>query len=185
MAGRVKAGQVGTERDLWRPYFEEVLVGTGAPPDRLERLGEGLRQAHLDAHLWSWAPPEVARTLETLRNRGFRLAAISNADGRMGDAVTHAGLDEHLEFLIDSGAVGVEKPDPAIFEMGCSRLGLPPSECAYVGDIVPVDVEGAAGAGLTPVLVDPADQFTEVEVLRIRSLSGLLDVFPSNHTEGT
>lgn len=46
------------------------------------------------------------------------------------------------------------KPDPAIFLAGCDALGLPPAECAYVGDLPDVDALGAHAAGLRAVWLD-------------------------------
>ena len=34
-------------------------------------------------------------------------------------------------------------------------MGLAPSDCLYVGDLYPVDVVGARGAGMDAVLLDP------------------------------
>jgi len=177
VAAGAREGHDGTEADLWSPYFREVLEGSGAPQDRLEALGLRLRAAHAEAHLWSWAPPEVGAALARLQEHGYRLAAISNADGRMERALITAGLRDQLEFVIDSGHVGVAKPDPRIFAMGAERLDLDSSQCAYVGDMLPIDVLGAQRAGMHPVLVDPLDQFAQVSVDRVRSVGELPDLF--------
>ena len=177
VAAAVTDGQDGTEGDLWGPYFQEVLIGTGVPEDALPAVGDGLRDAHRQAHLWSWAPGWVADALGALKSHGLRVAAISNADGRIEQALEHGGLRGHLEFVIDSGTVGVAKPDQRIFRMACERLDLPADACAYVGDVPPVDVTGARGAGLMPVLVDPIDQFAQVSVARVRTVAGLPDLF--------
>jgi len=51
----------------------------------------------------------------------------------------------------------VAKPHPGIFHAGAQRLGLPPEDCLYVGDLYLVDVVGAQGAGMSSVLLDPLD----------------------------
>ena len=51
--------------------------------------------------------------------------------------------------------MGVEKPDPRIFQIALERAGLEPSEAAYVGDLYSIDVLGARAAGLHAVLMDP------------------------------
>jgi len=100
---------------------------------------------------------------------------ISNADGRVRDLLERAGVAALLECILDSAEVGVEKPDPRIFEAAASRLGLPASECAYIGDIYEIDILGARGAGLYPILIGdcPADEPVE----RIRALEELLGIF--------
>ena len=70
------------------------------------------------------------------------MGVISNADGRMEDALEGRGLRGTVEFVIDSEVVGVEKPDSRIFEAG-ARLGPTAEACVYVGDLYPVDYVGA------------------------------------------
>jgi putative hydrolase of the HAD superfamily len=60
---------------------------------------------------------------------------------------------------VDSGAVGIEKPDPRIFAMALALADVAPDEALYVGDLYPVDVVGARRAGLEPVLLDPLGRY--------------------------
>lgn len=182
VARTVTDGQNGTERDLWRPYFEAVLMGSlGAPvePDQLSGVGEGLRQAHIEAHLWSWSPPEVVAALDTLLASQVRLGVITNADGRMESAIEAAGIRDRFETVVDSTDVGVAKPEPEIFGIAAERMGVDPADCLYVGDLFPVDVVGARSAGLEAVLVDPIDQFDHLPVARIPSVRDLPDLLRS------
>ncbi len=66
-----------------------------------------------------------------------------------------------LDFVVDSGAVGVEKPDPAIFRIALERAGVSAAEAMHVGDLFPVDVVGARRAGLEPVLLDPLGRYAD------------------------
>ena len=59
--------------------------------------------------------------------------------------------------IIDSHVVGIEKPDPRIFHLALTEIGVPPERCCFVGDSVHFDVDGARAAGLRPVHVDPYD----------------------------
>ncbi|HEY6931013.1 MAG TPA: HAD family hydrolase, partial [Thermoanaerobaculia bacterium] len=54
-------------------------------------------------------------------------------------------------------------------------LGLPAESCAYVGDIYEIDILGAQGAGLYPVLI--GDCPAEEPVERIAALGDLLRLF--------
>ncbi|WP_406422623.1 HAD family phosphatase [Streptomyces sp. NBC_00873] len=85
---------------------------------------------------------------DELRARGTKVAILSNSwantypdrlhDGRFGPVVI-------------SGEVGLRKPDPAIYRLLCTRLGLPPERVAFVDDARP-NVEGARRAGLHGIL---------------------------------
>lgn len=148
-------GHVGTEPEVWRGYFVELFRRAGVPVDGMDAAGQGLRDVHAHDHLWTYVAPGTLASLEALSGAGYRLAVISNADGRVEGVLDRVGLRSHFEFVLDSEVVGSEKPDPAIFLDGAGRLGLEPVECLYVGDLYPVDYVGATGAGMRGVLLDP------------------------------
>jgi len=158
-------------------YFDTLLSGLG-----LSEAGERRRAAgeiageHRRSNLWSRRADGSVETLGSLRRRGYRVAVVSNADGRVRSLLEAAGLAPHLEFVVDSAEVGVEKPDPRIFHAATDRLGLPPAVCAYVGDIYEIDVVGATRAGLAPILIGdgPAPDGTP----RVPDLPALLSLFP-------
>ena len=152
---RIEEGSRGTEPELWGQYFVQLFLDCGVPEDRTAAVGERVRYEHNSDHLWTFALPHTGEVMGRLRDDGYRVAVISNADGRMEGALEAAGVREHVEFVIDSEVVGVEKPDPKIFDAGCEALGLPADACVYVGDLYPVDYVGARGAGLEAVLLDP------------------------------
>ena len=151
----IAQGHRGTEPELWKAYFVAIFQGGGVPSDRMEEAGRYLGELHASNHMWTHVEPGTVEALEALAGAGYRLGVISNADGRVEAVLEDVGLRSHFEFVIDSEVVGVEKPDPAIFEEGCRRMDLPPEACLYVGDLYPVDYVGATGAGLQAVLIDP------------------------------
>jgi putative hydrolase of the HAD superfamily len=148
-------GHVGTEPEVWRAYFADLFRASGVPPEGMEQAGRGLRDAHANDHLWTYVIPGTARALGALSDHGYRLAVISNADGRVESLLEAVGLRSHFEFVLDSDVVGMEKPDPRIFLDGARRMGIEPHQCLYVGDLYPVDYQGATGAGMQAVLLDP------------------------------
>ncbi len=88
---------------------------------------------------------ELARDL---RARGATLIVVSNSEGRLAELLTEIGLAELFAVVIDSGRVGIEKPDRRIFELALADLGAagaaPP---VHVGDSWAADIAGALGAG--------------------------------------
>ncbi|MBD0258340.1 MAG: HAD family hydrolase [Cytophagales bacterium] len=108
---------------------------------------------HRTVNFWNYLLAGTLPLLGRLRER-YRLAMISNSDGRAEAKAAQYGISPYLEFVMDSHLVGLEKPDPRIFHLACRQLGLPPADCVYVGDIYSIDVLGARAAGLQPVLID-------------------------------
>lgn len=137
-------------------YVRYVLAHLGVVDSpTIARLAEWRRTYNPPLGLWTVAEPRAARALARVRAAGLRAAVISNSNGSVRAILERLGLARHLDFVIDSGEVGVEKPDPAIFRLALERAGVSPAEAVYVGDLYSVDVLGARAAGLQAILVDP------------------------------
>jgi putative hydrolase of the HAD superfamily len=169
---RVEEGAFGTENHIWREYFQTLSLGSGVGKNQLERVGERIREVHRERHLWSYLDPATPPALDRLTEVGYRMAVISNADGRVEGLIEGSGIRDQFEFVMDSELEGVEKPDPEIFLRGCRRMGVDPAESLYVGDLYPVDVVGSRNAGLHAVLMDPMDRL-DYPVDRLRDVAAL------------
>lgn len=173
------------DADRWATYFGLILreAGIDAP------LGP-LREHHDRHNLWDELRPDVVPALERLAALGVRLAVVSNSDGTVERKLEQVGIRRFFGAVIDSRRVGVEKPDPRIFEIALARTGARRETTAHVGDLYHVDVVGARAAGITPILLDPAGVWAEAGVARIRTLEDLVSLVEarrSNHgaTAGT
>jgi putative hydrolase of the HAD superfamily len=140
-------------------HFQAMLADVGIGGEEYSRVGPAIRDEHRRAHLWATTRTGTAEALADLRRAGFLVAVISNADGTVERLLEQAGLRAHLEFVVDSGVVGVEKPDRRIFELALARGGVRAEESWYVGDIYPVDVVGARAVGMEPILLDPLGRY--------------------------
>lgn len=104
----------------------------------------------------AWAPARrLAATthalLETLRERGLRLALVSNAidpPWLLHRDLAQLGVAERLDAAVFSSEVGWRKPHAAIFERALALVGVAPERALMVGDRVREDVGGAAALGL-------------------------------------
>ena len=166
-------GVTGHEDQFWRDYFTTIFRGAGVPEAAVVTVGDALKALHATDHLWTHVDEGTEEALVALREAGYRLGVVSNADGRVEALLDRRGLSALVEFVIDSQVVGVAKPDPRIFRMGVERLGLPAEEVLYVGDLYAIDVLGARAAGLRAVLLDPFDALDRWEVDRIPSVRAL------------
>ena len=57
------------------------------------------------------------------------------------------GLSDLFKDVVESSAVGVRKPDPAIFKLGVAALGFDPAETVMIGDSPDKDIIPAASIG--------------------------------------
>ena len=98
--------------------------------------------------------PGVREALALLHRRGYPMGVCSNkAVAFTRTLVDKLGLSDVLPVVLGPEDVAAPKPDPAMLLEGCRRLGVPPSEGLYVGDMV-VDVLAAKAAGLPVWLVN-------------------------------
>lgn len=137
--------------EWWRWWIQRYLVNAGleAPPAAVDALA-GVHG------MWREPLPGSNEGVAALVAAGFRVAVVSNAEGRVASDLQAAGFDGMFEAVVDSTLVGVSKPDPAIFGFALEALGVAPAEAWYVGDSLIFDRAGAEAAGLGGfVLIDP------------------------------
>lgn len=160
----------GKQGDRWKEFFTFWLEYVGASAHDIPSMLKLIHEHHHRVHLWNYVEPTARETFVWLRAHNYRMAVVSNADGKVERMLKHLLLADFFECIIDSQIVGVEKPDPTIFRLALERMQLAPETCLYVGDNYDRDVIGARGAGVTPVLIDPYEVVVEQDVLRIKML---------------
>lgn len=96
---------------------------------------------------------DMAATLD-LCSRTCRLGVITNGTvarqkGKLMLLSIHRWIPWENVFISD--ALGVAKPDPAIFEHACNQMHVKPQDCLFVGDSYDNDVMGAVAAHMPVV----------------------------------
>jgi putative hydrolase of the HAD superfamily len=161
----------GSSGEAWRDYFRVLFGQVGAPPSLHEEMIDALWEAHQRVGLWTVPVRGAVEVVSRLREMGFRLGVVSNAEGRVERDLESAGFAGLLDTVVDSHVVGVAKPDPRIFAIALERLGARAETAVFVGDVPAVDVVGARAAGIAPLLLDRHDLYTAVDAPRLRSLA--------------
>jgi putative hydrolase of the HAD superfamily len=170
-AARSLERREGTDRERASRYLETLFRLAGVPESEAVVVRDTLFRLHQERHLWATLHPGTREALERLQRAGLTLGVVSNSDGRAAEGLAAAGLLEYFAVVIDSQLVGFEKPDPRIFQAALARLDLQPDEALYVGDLYEIDVVGARAAGLDVILLDPAGQHRDRDVVTCASLA--------------
>ena len=125
--------------------------------------------------------PAMVAALDTLKDRGFTIACITNnvPGGKMG--VRGAGMTRseeaanevaaimaRFDHVIESSKAGVRKPDPRIYEMMCEKLGVEPATCIYLDDLG-INCKPASQLGMHAIKVTSGEQ-------ALADLSAALDI---------
>jgi len=109
--------------------------------------------------------PRMLAAIQRIRDRGLRVAALTNnwvAEGRRPTD----GLRAHFDVFVESAVVGLRKPDPRIYALVCRELGVAPSRVAFLDDIGR-NLKAARELGMATIKVEDPDQ-------ALRELSALL-----------
>jgi len=141
----------------WAGYVGTMLSFAGLPRERVPRLLEALWLEHRARNLWSLVPEGLVEALDRARALGVRVAVISNSEGKLEAILDELGISCAIDLLVDSGLLGIEKPDPRLFRIALDRFGVPPARALHLGDNFATDVLGARAAGVRVALVDPFD----------------------------
>lgn len=172
-----------SERDLWTKWLlpdypvERITPITGILT-RLWRDRDGRRVPRSDAK----------ETIIELSRRGYVLGIIANTitETEIPDWMESDGVTEYFKSVVLSSKVGFRKPMPEIYWEAARRIGVPPENCAYVGDNPIRDVEGTrkAGFGMMILFSEPATLKKEPQSgeekpdYTIYETKELLDIFP-------
>lgn len=160
--------------EVYTRYQKIILSEAGVKADqellakvmnKVEQLFKGITFTLFD---------DVLSTLETLKEQRFTLGLLTNLAQDMSPLCHKLGLESYLDFVVTSQQVGADKPEPPIFLAALDRAKVEASQAVHVGDQYKLDVVGARGVGINPILIDRYDLYPEVsDCSRIRDLTEL------------
>lgn len=158
------AGAIGADPDGFRVAWEanDVARYTGPIESCFESICGGLGiaefQPALDLRLERMRSllvprPDAVETLETLRDRGFRLGMISNASSELSGLWAASELAALFDAALFSADERMMKPDPRLYLRAAELLGVEPADCLFIGDGAYRELQGAEAVGMTAVLI--------------------------------
>ena len=169
---------------VWQQYiFRDVAVD----PAKLEPVAEELA-FYVETHFYRRAlRPEVPGVLEAIRNMGLKIGLVSNVNSlqQVPANLDEYGIRHYFDPIVLSSEYGRRKPDPSIFHYAARLASVPTSECAYIGDRIARDIEGAhrTGFGLAIQIQHDfehgeVDEGAEPDAV-VTSMSEVLDILRS------
>ncbi|GMK41126.1 haloacid dehalogenase [Paenibacillus sp. CCS19] len=142
---------------------------------------------------WQEHFPKMAEPMDNLHNtldyflrQGLKIGLITNGRERVQRAkIDTLAIGRYFHAALISGAVGVKKPDGAIFSQCLKALEIAPEEAWYVGDHPLNDVRGSADAGMTPIWLSQGaawnEEYTVKPAHTVHSLQELVRLYESLH----
>lgn len=115
---------------------------------------------------------DAAPTLRLLRENNCQIGVLSNIHVEIQQTFDDAGLSGFVDEFVLSGQEGIQKPDPAIFELMLERLGTTAERTLMVGDRNCRD-GAAADVGMPTLLIPPLRDHRTRQLHLVTNLVGL------------
>lgn len=164
LAGRLTIDQARRER------FARVLEDVGAPDIGAAHV---LAHDYRETYAGQWHQvPGALDLLRAVRAAGHAIVIITNngvAEQRL--KLARCGFDAWIDAMVTSEEAGVSKPAREIFERALASVAARAEDAVMLGDAWVADVEGARGAGVTPVWFNRTGRPSpDASVAELRSL---------------
>ena len=145
--GRLERGRLGLAEFV--PAFEADCASAGFEIDAGAMMAK-MAEA-------SQPRPVMLEAIRRIRVRGLRAAALTNnwASEERDDGTR--ALRPHFDAFFESSVLGLQKPDPRIYEHACRELGAEAREVVFLDDIGR-NLKTARQLGMTTIKVDAPDQ---------------------------
>jgi len=130
-----------------------VSAGTAADDALLERAQALFFEHYAKTVTMSKPYPKVLEGLQELKQKGLRLACVTNKPERFSLPLLEAsGLLPYFELVIAGDTLAKKKPDPIQLQHICAEFKVLEAEAMLVGDSL-IDVQAAHAAGCYIVTV--------------------------------
>ena len=154
--------------------LEMLSVERGLPRSLHPFINE-MKQHYTMEYVFTRCKPKFVHqyALSRLKSEGYHLALASNSIRNTVDMMMEkADLDQYLDFKLSNQDVTKSKPDPEIYNVAISRLGLTPDECLIAEDNQN-GVKAALASGAHLFKVDTVNDVTYNKVItRIKEIEG-------------
>jgi HAD superfamily hydrolase (TIGR01549 family) len=175
----VRQRQPEEQAQVYARYQQTILTEAGVKisqePDLLVKIMKKAQELAKGMRFVLFG--DVLDTLKVLQERNLTLGILTNLDSDVQSICRELGLEPYIDFIVTSGEVGADKPKPPIFQAALEKASIAAVEALHVGDQYKVDIVGARGVGINPVLIDRNDLYPEIsDCPRINNLSGLVKI---------
>lgn len=117
--------------------------------------------------------PETLHTLKALREMGLKLA-IGSSSRNTALILRRLGLDRFFDAVADGTQIRRSKPDPEVFLLAASRLGVQPSRALVVEDAA-AGIRAAKAGGFLAAGLGSAAQILEADFF-IETIAELVSI---------
>lgn len=138
-----------------RQLLADFLSQSGAPAPGGNELQSAIDAMYAHTQQYWHLEQDAVPTLSRLRERGYRLAVISNAmdEGNTQALIDKGRLRGFFEVILSSAVAGVRKPHQRIFNRVLQEMAVTARQAVMVGDTLNADILGAQRIGLQDIWI--------------------------------
>lgn len=145
---KIKGHDTLADQESWLSFAEEKKI------DLSKNWTRQVRGAIRDA---IGINTEMYQLVAELKEKGVRVALLSNVNGKIAKMVRGFGFYEPFDPCLLSCDIGFEKPSQKAFEALMDKLSLPAREIIFIDDRIE-NIEGAKKAGIDAILFESVEQ---------------------------
>ncbi|MDO5825390.1 MAG: haloacid dehalogenase [Methanosphaera sp. rholeuAM130] len=126
--------------------------------------------------------PECFSILLYLKSKDYKVGLITNGKQlKQWEKLVRLGLYPFFDDVVTSESVGVEKPNPEIYEIAMERLDVTAGTSLMIGNSFETDIMGAYNAGIQSMIInsdltEDQQKFIDEKNYNVRKLSSLIDL---------
>lgn len=126
--------------------------------------------------------PESFSILLYLKSQGYKVGLITNGKQlKQWEKLVRLGVYPFFDDVVTSESVGVEKPDPEIFNIAMERLNVTAGTSLMIGNNFDVDIVGACNAGMQAMIINSKITEEQQKVIdensySVKELNALIDL---------
>jgi REG-2-like HAD superfamily hydrolase len=159
-------------KDFWIHFYTDGFRRLGVTGDVFAYADE--IRARFQRAEFETLFDDVLPALDALAARRIPMGILSNFSVNLENVLRQVGVHHYFSFFVVSAAVGIEKPDPKIFELAAQATHKPHAELVYIGDSIFHDIQGARNVGMDAILIDRKNQHPDFSGTRLSSLTELV-----------
>lgn len=156
LAKRKAMEQGVLETDFWIQYAKSK--GISLPANWAEQYIKTVKKS-------VGVDEEMVILIDELKEKQIRVGLLSNINDRYTHLIRSFGFYELFDPCLLSYEIGLEKPDPKIYELLLQQLNLPAKEVVFIDDKLE-NVEAAKAMGIDAIVFESAAQIREELKLR-------------------
>lgn len=120
--------------------------------------------------------PDAHSTLKYLKSK-YQLHIITNGFKEVQFIkLNNSQLTPYFDLILCSEEVGVNKPNPLVFETALQKTNANPAQSVMIGDNPETDIQGAQNCGISTILFNPEKQVHSANTIEIQGLKELIDL---------